>query len=60
MTNEERIEEIIFEAHKLGIKDSLFDLVKVLSKDIKTKERVEIYETALRAIKNNKKIDKNG
>lgn len=53
MTNEERIEEIIFEAHRLGVKDSLFDLVKLLSKDIKTKERVDVYETALRAIKNN-------
>lgn len=53
MTNEQRIEEIIFEAHKLNSKDELFDLIKVLSKDDKTKDRIDLYETAIKIIKNN-------
>lgn len=53
MTNEQRIEEIIFEAHKLNSKDELFDLIKVLSKGDKTKDRIDLYETAIKIIKNN-------
>lgn len=52
MTNEQRIEEIIFEAHKLNSKDELFDLIKVLSKGDKTKDRIDLYETAIKIIKN--------
>lgn len=55
MTNEERIEEIIFEAHRLNSKEQLFDLIKVLSKDNKTKDRVELYEMAIKIIKNKNK-----
>lgn len=55
MTNEERIEEIIFETHKLGLKEYLFGLIKDLSKNNKTKDRIELYEMAFKMIK----IDEN-
>lgn len=53
MTNEERIEEIVFEAHKLNSKDELFELIKVLSKDKIIKDRIDLYEMAIKIIRNN-------
>jgi hypothetical protein len=53
MTNEERIEEIVFEAHKLNSKDELFELIKVLSKDKTIKDRIDLYEMAIKIIRNN-------
>ena len=55
MTNEERIEEIIFEIHKLDKKEPFFELIKVLSVDYLKKDRVDVYEMAYKIIKNNEK-----
>ena len=59
MTNEERIEEIIFEIHRLDKKEPFFELIKVLSVDYLKKDRVELYEMAYKIIKNNEKINEN-
>lgn len=55
MTNEERIEEIIFEIHRLDKKEPFFDLVKALSIDYQKKDRIDVYEMAYKIIKNNEK-----
>ena len=55
MTNEERIEEIIFKIHKLDKKESFFELIKVFSADYLKKDRVDVYEMAYKIIKNNEK-----
>jgi hypothetical protein len=53
MTNEKYVEEILFEAYKLGVASELFDLVKNLSNEYKDNV-TEMYETALNMVKNNK------
>jgi hypothetical protein len=55
MTNEERIEEIIFEIHRLGKKEPFFELIKVLYTDYLKKDRIDVYEMAYKIIKNNEK-----
>ena len=55
MTNEERIEEIIFEIHKLDKKEPFFELIKVLYTDYLKKDRIDVYEMAYKIIKNNEK-----
>ena len=55
MTNEERIEEIIFEIHRLDKKEPFFELIKVLSVDNLKKDRVDVYEMAYKIIKNDEK-----
>jgi len=55
MTNEERIEEIIFEIHRLDKKEPFFELIKVLYADYLKKDRVDVYEMAYKIIKNNEK-----
>ena len=59
MTNEERIEEIIFEIHRLDKKEPFFELIKVLSVDNLKKDRVDVYEMAYKIIKNDEKINEN-
>jgi hypothetical protein len=59
MTNEERIEEIIFEIHRLDKKEPFFELIKVLSVDYLKKDRVELYEMAYKIIKNDEKYKLN-
>jgi hypothetical protein len=59
MTNEERIEEIIFEIHKLDKKEPFFELIKVLSVDYLKKDRVDVYEMAYKIIKNDEKYKLN-
>lgn len=59
MTNEERIEEIIFEIHRLDKKEAFFELIKVLSVDYQKKDRVELYEMAYKIIKNDEKYKLN-
>ena len=56
MTNEERIEEIIFEIHRLDKKEPFFELIKVLSVDYLKKDRVEM---AYKIIKNDEKYKLN-
>lgn len=55
MTNEERIEEIIFEIYRLGKREPFFELIKVLSVDYPKKDRADMYEMAYKIIKNNEK-----
>ena len=55
MTNEERIEEIIFEIHKLDKKEPFFELIKVLYTDYLKKDRIDVYEMTYKIIKNNEK-----
>jgi hypothetical protein len=59
MTNEERIEEIIFEIHRLDKKEPFFELIKVLYADYLKKDRVELYEMAYKIIKNDEKYKLN-
>ena len=59
MTNEERIEEIIFVIHRLDKKEPFFELIKVLSVDYLKKDRVELYEMAYKIIKNDEKYKLN-
>lgn len=59
MTNEERIEEIIFEIHRLDKKEPFFELIKVLSVDYLKKDRVDVYEMAYKIIKNDEKYKLN-
>ena len=59
MTNEERIEEIIFEIHRLDKKEPFFELIKLLSVDYLKKDRVELYEMAYKIIKNDEKYKLN-
>ena len=59
MTNEERIEEIIFEIHRLDKNEPFFELIKVLSVDYLKKDRVELYEMAYKIIKNDEKYKLN-
>ena len=59
MTNEETIEEIIFEIHRLDKKEPFFELIKVLSVDYLKKDRVELYEMAYKIIKNDEKYKLN-
>ena len=54
MTNEEHVEEILIEAHKLGLTSKVFELVKSLSKEY-IGSRSEIYDIALKIAKNSKK-----
>ena len=56
MTNEELIEEILHEAHNLGFKTRIFELFHELSKDNPHSNRVDIYEKALKIIKNEQKM----
>ena len=59
MTNEERIEEIIFEIHRLDKKEPFFELIKVLSVYYLKKDSVELYEMAYKIIKNDEKYKLN-
>jgi hypothetical protein len=52
MTNEQYLEEIIIEAHKLKINDEVFDLVDELSKKNPRMSMVDLFELALKTIKN--------
>ena len=56
MTNEELIEEILFEAHKLGIKNQVFELVHKLTKENPHICKSDIYEKALKTVKNEEKM----
>ena len=55
MTNEELVEEILFEAHKLGLTSKVFELVKGLSKQ-HVGSRADIYNMALKIAKNNEQM----
>lgn len=59
MTNEERIEEIIFEIYRLDKKEPFFELIEVLSVDYLKKDRVDVYEMAYKIIKNDEKYKLN-
>jgi hypothetical protein len=52
MTNEQYLEEIIIEAHKLKINTEVFDLVDELSKKNPRMSMVDLFELALKTIKN--------
>jgi hypothetical protein len=52
MTNEQYLEEIIIEAHKLKINAEVFDLVDELSKKNPRMSMVDLFELALKTIKN--------
>jgi hypothetical protein len=52
MTNEQYLEEIIIEAHKLKIETEVFDLVDELSKKNPRMSMVDLFELALKTIKN--------
>jgi len=54
MTNEEHIEEILFEAHESGIKHQVFELVNKLTKENPNQQKVNIYEKALMIAKKKK------
>ena len=55
MTNEELVEEILIEAHKLGLTLKVFEIVKSLSNE-HTGSRADIYDIALKIAKNNEKL----
>jgi len=55
MTNEEYVEEILIEAHKLGLTLKVFELVKSLSKE-HNGSMSDIYYIALKIAKNNEKL----
>ena len=52
MTNEQYLEEIIIEAHKLKIETEVFDLVDELSKKNPRMSMVDLFELSLKTIKN--------
>ena len=52
MTNEQYLEEIIIEAHKLKINTEVFDWVDELSKKNPRMSMVDLFELALKTIKN--------
>ena len=56
MTNEEIIEEVLFEAHKLGLKNQVFELVHKLTKENPHASKVDLYEKALKIIRNDEKM----
>jgi hypothetical protein len=53
MTNEKHLEEILMDAHKLKIKNEVFDLVDEISKKNPTMSMVDLFDLALKTIKNN-------
>jgi hypothetical protein len=55
MSNEELVEEILFEAHTLGLTTKVFEIVRSLSKE-HTGSRADIYDIALKIAKNNEKL----
>jgi hypothetical protein len=55
MTNEEHVEEILVEAHNLGLTTKVFEIVRSLSKE-HIGSRADIYELALKIAKNNEKL----
>jgi hypothetical protein len=55
MSNEELVEEILFEAHSLGLITKVFEIVRSLSKE-HTGSRADIYDIALKIAKNNEKL----
>ena len=55
MTNEELVEEILVEAHNLGLTTKVFEIVRSLSKE-HIGSRADIYELALKIAKNNEKL----
>jgi len=55
MTNEEHVEEILIEAHNLGLTSQVFAIVKSLSKE-HNGSRADIYDIALKIAKNNEKL----
>jgi hypothetical protein len=55
MTNEELVEEILIEAHKLGLTIKVFEIVKSLSKE-HSGSKADIYDIALKIAKNNEKL----
>jgi hypothetical protein len=55
MTNEEHVEEILIEAHNLGLTSQVFAIVKSLSKE-HNGSRADIYDIALKIAKNNEKM----
>lgn len=57
MTNEQYLEEIIIEAHKLKIETEVFDLVDELSKKNPRMSMVDLFELALKTIKNENKFN---
>lgn len=56
MTNEQHIEEILIEAHNLGILSEVFESVSKIIKESPTVSIVDAYEISLK----NAKINKNG
>ena len=55
MSNEEIIEEILFESHKLNIADQVFEQFKIFSQN---NNRVDAYILSLNYVKN--KLKENG
>ena len=55
MSNEELVEEILIEAHTLGLTTKVFEIVRLLSKE-HTGSRADIYELAFKIAKNNEKL----
>jgi hypothetical protein len=53
MTNEEHLEEILMDAHKLKIESKVFNLAAEISKKNPRMAAVDLFELALKTIKNN-------
>jgi hypothetical protein len=51
MSNEEHIEEILTEAHKLGLDKQIFTMYKNIVKENPRIDRVNAYEIALKNLK---------
>jgi hypothetical protein len=56
MSNEEQIEEILTEAHKLGLDKQIFVMYKNIVKENPRIDRVNAYEIALKNLKENEKM----
>jgi hypothetical protein len=56
MSNEEQIEEILTEAHKLGLDKQIFTMYKNIVKENPRIDRVNAYEIALKNLKENEKM----
>jgi len=56
MSNEEHIEEILTEAHKLGLDKQIFTMYKNIVKENPRINRVNAYEIALKNLKENEKM----
>jgi len=56
MTNEEHLEEILMEAHELKIETEVFDLAAEISKKNPRMAMVDLFDLALKTIKNDEKM----